>query len=253
MMDKSLFATLENRSGYQQTNEQNILNPYVKFNRYEGSQALHDTLVAESIQMRGLEFYYLEREYTNLDLVFGEDPNSRFEKAWKFAAWLNSFESYEGQQSFFSKFGHQQNDEVRISINPGLFKHQVNGKEPKLGDLIYLPMDNSLFEITWVEPYTPFYQMGKNPIRVIVAQKFIYSGEKLTPQFQEKPEIEDPYNGLDLEPILNLDGFIDQKIDQFGENVQAQNEARPFVEPFDPIGTNPVNSFNSPFGRHEGQ
>ena len=65
-MDKSLFATLENRSGYQQTNEQNILNPYVKFNRYEGSQALHDTLVAESIQMRGLEFYYLEREYTNL-------------------------------------------------------------------------------------------------------------------------------------------------------------------------------------------
>ena len=185
--------------------------------------------------------------------VFGEDPNSRFEKAWKFAAWLNSFESYEGQQSFFSKFGHHQNDEVRISINPGLFKYQVNGKEPKLGDLIYLPMDNSLFEITWVEPYTPFYQMGKNPIRVIVAQKFIYSGEKLAPQFQEKPEIEDPYNGLDLEPILNLDGFIDQKIDQFGENVQAQNEARPFVEPFDPIGTNPVNSFNSPFGRHEGQ
>ncbi|ADM79691.1 head completion-like protein [Aeromonas phage phiAS4] len=47
--------------------------------------------------------------------------------------------------------------------------------------------------------------------------------------------------------------LIDQKIDQFGENVQAQNEARPFVEPFDPIGTNPVNSFNSPFGRHEGQ
>lgn len=252
MLDKSLFATLENRGGYAKTNEKNILNPYVQFNKHHGTQALHDTLVAESIQMRGVEFYYLEREFTNLDLLFGEDPNSRFEKAWKFAAWLNSFESYEGQQSFFSKFGHVQNDEIRISINPGLFKYQVNGKEPKLGDLIYMPMDNSLFEITWVEPYTPFYQAGKNPIRVIVAQKFIYSGEKVRPEIQVKPEIDDPYNGLDLDPILNLDGFIDQKTDQFAENIQNQEEASKFVDPFDTVNMNPFESYSSPFGKHEG-
>lgn len=250
-MDKSLFAKLENRTGYAKTNEQNILNPYVKFNRYEGSQALHDTLVAESIQMRGIEFYYMEREFTNLDLLFGEDPNSKFEKAWKFAAWLNSFESYEGQQSFFSKFGHVQNDEIRISINPGLFKHQVNGKEPVLGDLIYMPMDNSLFEITWVEPYNPFYQMGKNPIRVIVAQKFIYSGEKIKPIAQIKPEIDDDFSDLDLEPILNLDGLIDQKEDQFAENIQNQEAAKKFVHQFEPISTNDFDNFNSPFGKHE--
>ncbi|AAQ81469.1 gp14 neck protein [Aeromonas phage 31] len=251
MMDKSLFATLENRGGYMRTNEKNILNPYVKFNKHEGTQALQDTLVAESIQMRGIEFYYLEREFTDLDLLFGEDVNSRFEKAWKFAAWLNSFESYEGQQSFFSKFGHTQNDEIRISINPGLFKYQVNGKEPALGDLIYMPMDNSLFEITWVEPYSPFYQNGKNPIRVIVAQKFIYSGEKITPVVQEKPEIEDMYNGLDLAPLLNLDGMIDQKIDQFAENIAVQQKVKQYAEPFDPISTNSFGNFDSPFGKHE--
>ncbi|QBX32843.1 head completion protein [Aeromonas phage Asfd_1] len=252
MMDKSLFATLENRSGYARTNERNILNPYVQFNKHEGTQALHDTLVAESIQMRGLEFYYLEREFANLDLLFGEDPNSRFEKAWKFAAWLNSFESYEGQQSFFSKFGHVQNDEIRISINPGLFKYQVNGKDPRPGDLIYMPMDNSLFEITWVEPYTPFYQNGKNPIRAIVAQKFQYSGEELNPVIQEKPEIEDMYNGLDLDPIKNLDDFLTTKTDQFAENRQVQDEAREFVESFEPYNTNNEifgNDFTSPFGK----
>ena len=174
--DKNLFAKLENRTGYSQTNETEILNPYVNFNHYKNSQILADVLVAESIQMRGVECYYVPREYVSPDLVFGEDLKNKFTKAWKFAAYLNSFEGYEGAKSFFGNFGMQVQDEVTLSINPNLFKHQVNGKEPKEGDLIYFPMDNSLFEINWVEPYDPFYQLGQNAIRKITAGKFIYSG-----------------------------------------------------------------------------
>ena len=55
--DKNLFAKLENRTGYSQTNETEILNPYVNFNHYKNSQILADVLVAESIQMRGVECY----------------------------------------------------------------------------------------------------------------------------------------------------------------------------------------------------
>lgn len=36
--DKNLFAKLENRTGYSQTNETEILNPYVNFNHYKNSQ-----------------------------------------------------------------------------------------------------------------------------------------------------------------------------------------------------------------------
>ena len=87
--NSNLFAKLENREGYSKTNETEILNKYVNFNKYENSQTLADVLVAESIQMRGIECFYVPREYVAVDLIFGEDLKNKFTKAWKFAAYLN--------------------------------------------------------------------------------------------------------------------------------------------------------------------
>lgn len=246
--DKNLFAKLENRTGYSQTNETEILNPYVNFNHYKNSQILADVLVAESIQMRGVECYYVPREYVSPDLVFGEDLKNKFTKAWKFAAYLNSFEGYEGAKSFFSNFGMQVQDEVTLSINPNLFKHQVNGKEPKEGDLIYFPMDNSLFEINWVEPYDPFYQLGQNTIRKITAGKFIYSGEEINPVLQKNEGINIPeFSELELNPVRNLNGIHDINIDQYAEVDQINSEAKEYVEPYVVVNNRGKSFESSPF------
>lgn len=246
--DKNLFAKLENRTGYSQTNETEILNPYVNFNHYKNSQILADVLVAESIQMRGVECYYVPREYVSLDLIFGEDLKNKFTKAWKFAAYLNSFEGYEGAKSFFSNFGMQVQDEVTLSINPNLFKHQVNGKEPKEGDLIYFPMDNSLFEINWVEPYDPFYQLGQNAIRKITAGKFIYSGEEINPVLQKNEGINIPeFSELELNPVRNLNGIHDINIDQYAEVDQINSEAKEYVEPYVVVNNRGKSFESSPF------
>ena len=246
--DKNLFAKLENHTGYSQTNETEILNPYVNFNHYKNSQILADALVAESIQMRGVECYYVPREYVSPDLVFGEDLKNKFTKAWKFAAYLNSFEGYEGAKSFFSNFGMQVQDEVTLSINPNLFKHQVNGKEPKEGDLIYFPMDNSLFEINWVEPYDPFYQLGQNAIRKITAGKFIYSGEEINPVLQKNEGINIPeFSELELNPVRNLNGIRDINIDQYAEVDQINSEAKEYVEPYVVVNNRGKSFESSPF------
>lgn len=246
--DKNLFAKLENHTGYSQTNETEILNPYVNFNHYKNSQILADVLVAESIQMRGVECYYVPREYVSPDLIFGEDLKNKFTKAWKFAAYLNSFEGYEGAKSFFSNFGMQVQDEVTLSINPNLFKHQVNGKEPKEGDLIYFPMDNSLFEINWVEPYDPFYQLGQNAIRKITAGKFIYSGEEINPVLQKNEGINIPeFSELDLSPVRNLNGIHDINIDQYAEVDQINSEAKEYVEPYVVVNNRGKSFESSPF------
>lgn len=246
--DKNLFAKLENRTGYSQTNETEILNPYVNFNHYKNSQILADVLVAESIQMRGVECYYVPREYVSPDLVFGEDLKNKFTKAWKFAAYLNSFEGYEGAKSFFSNFGMQVQDEVTLSINPNLFKHQVNGKEPKEGDLIYFPMDNSLFEINWVEPYDPFYQLGQNTIRKITAGKFIYSGEEINPVLQKNEGINiQEFSELELNPVRNLNGIHDINIDQYAEVDQINSEAKEYVEPYVVVNNRGKSFESSPF------
>lgn len=246
--DKNLFAKLENRTGYSQTNETEILNPYVNFNHYKNSQILADVLVAESIQMRGVECYYVPREYVSPDLIFGEDLKNKFTKAWKFAAYLNSFEGYEGAKSFFSNFGMQVQDEVTLSINPNLFKHQVNGKEPKEGDLIYFPMDNSLFEINWVEPYDPFYQLGQNAIRKITAGKFIYSGEEINPVLQKNEGINiQEFSELELNPVRNLNGIHDINIDQYSEVDQINSEAKEYVEPYVVVNNRGKSFESSPF------
>lgn len=242
-----MFAKLESQKSYADTNKENILNPYVSFMNHKGTQALQDVLVQESIQMRGIQLYYLPREYADIDLILGEDVNSKFNQAWPFAAYLNTFDSFSGQQDFFSKFGYQANDEITITVNPELFNHQVNQKEPASGDLIYLPLDNSLFEITWVEPRDPFYSVGKNSMRKITAQKFIYSGEQIKPVLNKGEDIVDEFDDFDLEPLRELDGLADTAIEQYQEDNQFAREAEHFVDPFVVVNnrgnTNPFDDF----------
>ena len=81
-----MFAKLENQKDYiQSTNKDYFLNPYFNNHNHDGQQTLQDILVQESIQSRGIELVYLERDQANLDLLYGEDPQN---KAKKFVAYL---------------------------------------------------------------------------------------------------------------------------------------------------------------------
>lgn len=71
MFDSTLFARLESQKDYENTRRTEILNPYVNFNRHTNTQTLADIMVAESIQMRGVEMYYIPREFVKPDMIFG--------------------------------------------------------------------------------------------------------------------------------------------------------------------------------------
>lgn len=239
--DDSLFAQLDSGEGVDKNLQTEITNPYVNWYKHNPTQQLHDSLTAESIQMKSPDMYYVRRDFINVDKILGEDRESSFTKSWKFAAYIESFASYEGQRDFFSKFGLSSNDEMTIVVNPRLFDRQVGGI-PTLGDLVYFPMDKSLFEITWIEA-DPFYQFGDRPQRKINLTKFIYAGEELSPELQRQSGINIEEDAeLDLEPIRNLDGLADINIDQYAEDRQFEDEADEFVESFDVI-----NGRGSPF------
>ena len=229
MFDNSLFAKLEDGSGYGNTHDEKILNPHVNFYHHDNTQAFARYLISEAVQMRGVEVFYLRREFVKLDKIFGEDMQSKFNNAYRVAMYLESFEGYEGQRVYFSKFGVSVNDEAQFTISPELFKHQCDGEKAREGDLIYFPMNNALFEITWVEPNNPFYQNGQESQYKITAQKFLYSGEELKPEF--KPE--DYMFDDQLSPIRNLDQRIDTSIIEFDEDNEVSMEADDFVEEFD--------------------
>ncbi|QPI17862.1 head completion protein [Pectobacterium phage POP12] len=228
-----MFAQLSNGSGVDKSRKEEITNPYVDWYKYNPTQTLHDSLVAESIQMKSPDMYYVRRELVNVDEILGEDPESKFTKSWKFAAYIESYANYEGQRDFFSKFGLTSNDEMTIVVNPKLFAHQVDGGIPILGDLVYFPLDKSLFEVTWVEA-DPFFQFGDRPQRRINLAKFIYSGEELSPELQRNPDINLDFDAeLDLDPIRNLDGIADISKEQYKEDKVFEKESSEFVVSYD--------------------
>jgi hypothetical protein len=253
-----LFAQLEDGSGYKQTHDSEVLNPYMNWAN-QNTQTFARLMVSEAVQARGTEMFYIRRESVNYDTLFGEDLQAKFEKAYRVAMYIQNFESYEGQQSFFSKFGMQVNDELTCIISPELFRVQCDGERAKEGDLIYFPTNKALFEIIWVEPNAAFFQVGQESQYRITAQKFIYSGEKLNPSFDAKDFL---FDG-ELDPIKNLDGRLDTAVVEFDEDDDITNEGDSFIDEFEvangrgihpinqpnkqPVPVQDINDSNSPF------
>ena len=119
--------------------ENNITNPYIDYLGNTSEQELVRQQTAESIQMYGDEFVYVRRNLINVDDILGEDMDNNFTDGWKFAAYIENFEDYEGQKDFYSEFGLTIDDRLDLTIEPKLFSHQVDGNPPASGDLIYWP------------------------------------------------------------------------------------------------------------------
>ena len=231
-----LFAKLENGSGYNDTYNNDVLNPYVNFHKSGNEQALYDSLVAESIQMRGAEAIYIRREADNVDLVFGEDPTSKFKKNYRISIYVESFEGWEGDGDWYSKFGYQVNDQMNVTVNPGLFARQGDGQLPLIGDLIYFPMANALFEVNWVEHDAPWYITGTVPQRKLKLSRFVYSGEEinLEPNEHVISTIDELFSEADerqmeLDRVNNLNGRWDITVEEGNEVQQMKDEGSEFI------------------------
>ena len=249
-----MFAKLENEKDYiQNTNKDYFLNPYFNNYNHQGQQTLQDVLIQESIQSKGIELVYIERDQANLDLLYGEDPQNEFNNAKKFVAYLESFDGYSGQNEFFSKFGMSVNDEITLQINPSLFNQQT-GIFPKEGDLLYFPMDTALFAITWCTPRDQFYQNGILQIQKIQAQKFVYQHEKIDAKLQNTEISSDMYdldlNELtkfetdDLEQMFSLSERLDKTFDITKDQLAEDKLIKKKFQKID-IDTSPVNGQTS--------
>jgi hypothetical protein len=209
----------------------NIRNPHFNHFTVQTEKDLLNDIVAESIQFSGLEFYYIKREIVNLDRIFGEDTSNTFGDYWKVAMYLESYQGWQGQQDFYSKFGVSVADEVDLVIQPDLFAYQTGGFFPRPGDLIMWERQSqvkqpTLFEIIWVEADNPFHPNGTLPMRRITAQKFVASREKMP--LINKSTVPDP-NGTEmpadiLDELIQLEMVADIDRVPFGETDQIQAE-----------------------------
>jgi hypothetical protein len=160
----------------------------VYFNNYnsKGEQRLIEDIIVESIKIMGFDSFYLPIfNPEDRDILYGEDPVKKFTQAFNVEMYLSSSEGYEGQQDFFSKFGLEIRDSVRVIISKRSFEERVPQNtftRPREGDLVYIPFLNGtgeLYEITFVEQAKDFHQLGRqNPyFYELKMEKFKYSQE----------------------------------------------------------------------------
>jgi hypothetical protein len=152
----------------------------------KSEQRLYEDIIIESLKMYGQDVYYLPREIVNLDPVFADDVPSKFNSAYKIEMYIENTEGFDGEGDLMTKFGVELRDQAtfivarkRWSDTVRKYANQINSVRPREGDLIYLTLSNTLFEIMHVEHEQPFYQLSNLPTYKLRCEKFEYNDERL--------------------------------------------------------------------------
>ena len=147
---------------------------------------LYEDIAIEALKMYGQDVYYLPRDLVNEDKILGEDVPSTFDSGYKLEMYIENTEGFEGEGDLFTKFGVEIRDTATFIVARRRWLHTVQRHDnevvsirPLEGDLIYLPMSQSLFQIMHVEHEQPFYQLKNLPTYKLRCEIFEYAGEDL--------------------------------------------------------------------------
>lgn len=137
---------------------------FQNFNKKPTTESdLLDDVVAESIRIMGEDIWYIPRDdFSETDFLFGENTESRFERAYTFECYVGNTEKYDGGD-FFSKFGLEMRNSGDFIVARKTFDQFAKTlTHPREGDLIYVPVQDKLFEIKYVNRNYFFYNMGQS-------------------------------------------------------------------------------------------
>ena len=157
-------------------------NPYIS-QKVRSEQNLYEDIVIESLRMYGQDVYYIPREIVNKDPIFLDDVPSRFTDAYKVEMYIENIEGFEGEGDLFTKFGIELRDQATFIVARRRWKQLIgnyldeNKFRPREGDIIYLPLSESMFQVMKVETETPFYQLSNLPTFRLQCELFEYSDE----------------------------------------------------------------------------
>ena len=132
------------------------------------------------------------RTLVNKDLVLGEDTLSKFDNSYMLEMYMETTEGFQGEQELVSKFGLEIREDTTFCIAKRRWQMMVDNKattiisgRPNEGDIIYVPLMNSFFEIQFVEDQEPFFQLGNLPVYKLRCTRWEYSSEKIDTKIQK--------------------------------------------------------------------
>lgn len=153
-------------------------------------QRLIQDLINEQLKMYGQDVLYMPRRIIGENTVIKEITASKFDDSFRIEAYLMNFEGFSGNGDLLSKFGIRSNDEINLVISKERYDDFISpllklwpeedrklAYRPQEGDLIYFPLDESLFEIKYVEGKKPFYQLNNLYVYELRCERWEYEDE----------------------------------------------------------------------------
>jgi len=213
---------------------------------YFNEQQIIDDLVIESIQIYGLDMCYLTRTLGATDNILNEDDLPTFNAAYNMEMYVKSVDGFQGEGDFLSRFGLQIRDQATFTVAYRTFELHASRIDPlitrpKEGDLVYLPLNNKFFKITFVEHESVFYQSGSLQVFDLKCELFEYSNERFETGVIE---IDTHFDSIKTDGIDNLQGL--SSFDPIAKNEFFETEGDDIldfstVDPFSEIITYPTN------------
>lgn len=214
------------------------------FNNFSGAmnnqQRLMEDVIVESIKIMGHDCWYVPRDgFDPTDPIFGENPQSKFERAYHIEMYLANVEGFEGDGDYFSKFGLEIRDTSNFICSRRSFEKYVPAAvtiRPREGDLIYVPTLRRLFEIKFIEHQLMFYSLGnRSPyIYEMRAELFRFSQENINTGVEEIDSIEQTKGyAIELNLTTGSGNYYSQEIVYQGANANSST-ASAYVKSWDP-------------------
>jgi len=178
-------------------------------------QGLVQDLINEQIKMYGIEVYYMPRQAIVQKSVIKEIVYSKFKNAFPIEAYLLNYEGFDSNSIGLSKFGIRIADEMQLIISKERFELYIselmkvipnikNTLRPNEGDLLYIPLSDSIMEIKYVENRKPFYQLQKNYVYQLNCELFEYEDEEVKTGITE---LDDNFKDIGYAATLTLSGI----------------------------------------------
>jgi len=195
-------------------------------------QNLYEDIIIESLKIYGQDVYYMPREIVNEDKILGEDVPSKFSTAYKIEMYIENQQGFDGEGDLFTKFGVEIRDAANFVVSRRRWRHvveqnanEISSERPREGDVLYLPLSNSMFEIMHVEHEQPFYQLNNVPTYNLRCELFVYSGEDLDTGIETIDSIENDAANI----TLGLDSARNQNGVLFGDSDRMEGGVDFFV------------------------
>ena len=179
-------------------------------------QQTFEDIMVESLKIYGQETYYLPRQIVKRDNILNEDIESQFLDAYTIEMYIEDIEGFGGEGNLMQKFGLEIRDEVTFIVAKrsweklvGAWNNTVDNFRPNEGDLIYLPLSQSFFEISFVEHEQPFYQINNLPVYKLQCKLYEYNDEDFETGIEEIDQIETVYADTITMLIRDITGDIE--------------------------------------------